>query len=176
MPLRGGAGSSPFCYRGRGSSSLRCYRWGGLIRQNEGRKERRESGKLFQASDRAIDPTSKCVAAENFPRREKAPSLLFSVRPLSVPAYLTEPFVDPSVGCCQKRIWIGNLWRKAPSFQIIFLSELFQLGIVHGGGAHARLFHTHRGRTKTVKPFSPPPVPPPPPRWTPTKQNKSGER
>ena len=93
------------------------------------------------------------------------------VRPLSVPAYLTEPFVGPSVGCCQKRIWIGNLWRKAPSFQIIFLSELFQLGIVHGGGgAHARLFHTHRGRTKTVKPFSPPP------RWTPTKQNKSGER
>ena len=118
-----------------------------------------------------VTPASKCVAAENFPLREKAASLLFSVRPLSVPAYLTEPFVGPSVGCCQKRIWIGNLWRKAPSFQIIFLSELFQLGIVHGGGAHARLFHTHRGRTKTVKPFSPPP-----PRWTPTKQNKSGER
>ena len=143
----------------------------GRIDKAERRKERRESGKLFQASDRAIDPTSKCVAAENFPLREKAASLLLSVRPLSVPAYLTEPFVGPSVGCCQKRIWIGNLWRKAPSFQIIFLSELFQLGIVHGGGAHARLFHTHRGRTKTVKPFSPPP-----PRWTPTKQNKSGER
>ena len=155
MPLRGGAGSSPFCYRGRGSSSLRCYRWGGLIRQNEGRKERRESGKLFQASDRAIDPTSKCVAAENFPPREKAASLLFSVRPLSVPAYLTERFVYPSVGCCQKRIWIGNLWSKAPSFQIIFLSELFQLGIVHGSGAaRARMRDCSTRTEEEQKPLS----------------------
>ena len=54
-PLRGGAGSSPFCYRGRGSSSLRCYRWGGLIRQNEGRNERTKGERETVPGERPSD-------------------------------------------------------------------------------------------------------------------------
>ena len=173
MPLRGGAGSSPFCYRGRGSSSLRCYRWGGLIRQNEGRNEGR---------------AENCSRRPYFKVRRggKLPSTRESGARLSC---CSSTFCT----CLFNRAVRGSVSRVLPKANMDWQSveegafvpnHLFERAFSirncsrqrRGAGAHARLFHTHRGRTKTVKPFSPPPVPPPPPRWTPTKQNKSGER
>ena len=64
--------------------------------------------------------------------------------------------VRPSVGCCQKRILIGNLWKAAsrlppsPSFKIIFLSGAFS--IRNCSRRRACAIVPHGGRTKTVKP------------------------